>query len=375
LRIGFLDVMGWDFHAMTPDTSPLGGSQSAACYLARALAARGQHVFLLTNLREPGLYGGVNCVSLLRLDEAGLKALRLDVCVVMLAAGNAVKLRQWLDRQTRLVFWAQHAEDQTGVQRLRERSELEAYDRFALVSEWQAGSYATAFGVPRERMAITPNAVAPAFENLYPAGANIVVSKTVPPILAYTSTPFRGLHLLQEAFPRIRAAIPGARLRVYSSMQVYRVPADQDRAQFGVLYDRCREMDGVEYVGAVGQTELAGQLREATFLAYPNLFPETFCIAALEAMAAGCRVVTSRLGALPETTAGFAELIDVRGTKDEYVRRFVEAVVGQYRRMRERPEEVEAELRRQVDYVNREGTWAVRARQWEEWLGRLCAGS
>ena len=37
----FLDFIRWDFDVATPLEKPLGGSQSALCYLATALASRG----------------------------------------------------------------------------------------------------------------------------------------------------------------------------------------------------------------------------------------------------------------------------------------------------------------------------------------------
>jgi len=377
LRIVFLDFSGWDYHVLGPDSAPLGGSQSAACYLARVLAAQGHSVFFASGLSAPGMYAGVQCLCLRGLTQAALGALQLDVCVCVLGASLGARLRQLLDPAVRLVLWTQHAPDQPSVAPLRDPAERDAYDAFALVSNWQSAGFQAAFGIPPQRIAILRNADAPAFLGLFPPAATILHHKTTPPVLAYTSTPFRGLSLLLDAFPRIRAALPGATLRVYSDMRVYRVAPDEDQSQYGALYERCRQTPGVEYVGSIAQPALAGALREVSLLAYPNIFPETSCIAALEAMAAGCRIVTSRLGALPETTGGFAELVDLPVTengrlkRDEYVEWFVDAVMGALHQMRSQPGVVEAHLRKQVDFVNEAYTWPLRARQWADWLQRL----
>ncbi len=87
-------------------------------------------------------------------------------------------------------------------------------------------------------------------------------------------------------------------------MEVYRVPQAADEAQFGMLYHRCRETPGVEYIGSLAQPELAAALMSVAMLAYPNTFAETGCIAAMEAMAAGCWIVTSDFGALRKRPPG-----------------------------------------------------------------------
>src|SRR5436190_17314187 len=49
----FLDSIEWDYDVATPMERPLGGSQSALCYLASALARRGHAVATLTATKIP----------------------------------------------------------------------------------------------------------------------------------------------------------------------------------------------------------------------------------------------------------------------------------------------------------------------------------
>ncbi|MEQ1858854.1 MAG: glycosyltransferase family 4 protein [Chthoniobacteraceae bacterium] len=364
MRIAFGDFSGWDFHAQSVDSAPLGGSQSAACYLAQALAREGHEVFLLTHTSAPGKHAGVGCLSWPATPLDSLRALRLDVFVCILAAGNGEVLRAALGPETRLVLWTQHRFDQESVQRLADAGERGSYDAFALVSDWQRKEFVAHFSLPPDRTRVLRNAVAPAFLDLFADDQPIVFHKAQPPLLAYTSTPFRGLDRLLDAFPAIREAVPGARLRVFSSMAVYRTPQVVDHLQHGALYQRCRETPGIEYIGSIPQPALARELRGVTALAYPNTFPETSCISALEAMAGGCLVVTSALGALPETTAGFAHLVPFEQSRESYLREFVERTVVA---LRGESDAVDL-LRRQVRHIRENSTWELRAREWSDWL-------
>jgi hypothetical protein len=47
---------------------------------------------------------------------------------------------------------------------------------------------------------------------------NLEALGTPAPVLFYTSTPFRGLDVLLNCFPRIRQSVPDVRLRIFSSM-------------------------------------------------------------------------------------------------------------------------------------------------------------
>lgn len=368
MRIGFADFCGLNFHAQSVDTQPLGGSHSAACHLARALARGGHDIFLITHTSTPGTFAGVKCLSWNSTPLSTLRPLQFDVFVCLLGTGNGTLMRSVLGPSTRLVLWTQHSFDEGNMRGLHEAQERESYDEFVLVSDWQREEFLRYFGLDPARAHVLRNAVAPAFENLFPDHQPILPEKTKPPIIAYTSTPFRGLELLLEAFPAIRAAVPGVRLRVFSSMSVYQTPPEADQAKYGDLYRRCREAAGAEYIGSLPQPVLAGELRRVMVLAYPNTFPETSCIAALEAMASGCRVVTSALGALPETTAGFARLTPFGKERQRYLSHFAEQVTDVLQAGMRNDAQEEALLRRQIGYIHANATWDARATQWRQWL-------
>jgi glycosyltransferase involved in cell wall biosynthesis len=368
VRITFFDPSPLDYVIDTPRVKPLGGSQSALCYLAEELAGRGHAVTLVNSTTAPGTSRGVDCF---RFEQIPLACHAEGAVAIVLSGASPEiprRIRALWPRSGPIVLWCHHNRDQAAVAGLADSSTRACWDRFVFVSAWQAGGYRETFGIDGGRMKVIANAVSPAFEGLFPDPQAIVAEKPWPPVLCYTSTPFRGLEVLLEAFPRIRAAIPGTRLRVFSGMSLYGVRAGED--PYARLYERCRASEGVEYVGPVSQTELARELRAATCFAYPCTFEETFCIAALEAMAAGCVVIASDLGALRDTTAGFGQLVAPDPDKGVHARRFADFAVEVLDEYRRSPQARER-LAEQVAAVNRTATWRVRAGEWESWLRSL----
>ena len=58
MKIAFVDGINWDYTPLTPFERPLGGSQSAAVYLARELAARGHAVSYFNSTSTPAYMPG-----------------------------------------------------------------------------------------------------------------------------------------------------------------------------------------------------------------------------------------------------------------------------------------------------------------------------
>ena len=363
MKIAFLDLSDRNYNIESVYQMPMGGSESALCYLAEALAQQGQEVWLFNNISTAEKSRGVMCVPVNSVANDLLQT--LDVLIVLNMAVAGTKIKPLIGNNTRFILWTQHASDQPAISALQNRDERESYDAFAFVSEWQRQQYIEQFNINFHKTAILRNAISPSFYNLFSNDISIVSQKTKPSVLAYTSTPFRGLDILVEIFPKIRQAVPGTTLKVFSSMKVYQLSNADD--QYNKLYQKCQETEGIEYIGSVPQPELSRQLKLVTSLVYPNHYPETSCIAVMEAMASGCYVITSNLGALSETTSGFASLISWENP-EIYQASFINETV---RILNEFPYR-EAHLQQQVDYINNCCTWPVRAQEWIKWLNQIC---
>jgi glycosyltransferase involved in cell wall biosynthesis len=291
---------------------------------------------------------------------------KIDVGIV-LSCAIAHNLRRDQHVSIPLVLWNQHAHDQPAIQNLRRLRERKDWNAFAFVSDWQRQNFEKIFWIPAEKSLVMRNAASPAFAECRPITPWYMTGEA--PILFYTSTPFRGLDVLLNAFPNIQAAIPDIRLRIYSSMSVYQVAPEADK--YRPLYDLAGSMEGVEYFGSIGQTSLARELSRAAALAYPSTFAETSCITAIEAMAAGAELFTTRLGALPETAGGHAAMVDWQPEKDKLAESFAAMVVRNLCDVRDNPEVAMSRREQRLEFVRKNYLWPCRAKQWADWLPQI----
>jgi glycosyltransferase involved in cell wall biosynthesis len=153
---------------------------------------------------------------------------------------------------------------------------------------------------------------------------------------------------------------------VTSGRQTYQIDEADDVHR--ALYDRARAAADVEYVGPLSQTALAELAGRSDALLYPSIFGETGCIAAIEAMAAGLRVVATDLAALPETGAGFAMLVRSGSDPEALARSFAATVISDWRAALAQPQAYVAQRIAQQRFVRAVHDWNRIATMWESWL-------
>ena len=307
---------GIPFDGSSTEKQPLGGSESSIIYMARELVRCGHDVCVYANCPNPGYYDGVSYAHYHQFFSES-HSNPWDAVIAFRSFDPLLLGRI----SPRMIFWCGDASNQPSLTYFEHASLQQNIDLVFCVSEWHRQSFIRQFHLPAGKVLATRNGFSP---ELVPPYAERSSSRS-----AYSSTPFRGLDVLLGIFPEIRRRVDSAKLDVFSSMQVYGWSAEDDRKAFGVVYGAA-EQDGVRWRGSVRQPLLIKELAETGLLLYPNTFEETSCIAAIEAQAAGCVVVTSAMAGLKETVAHDETGICIEGDprSEAYQRQFIEASCG-----------------------------------------------
>ena len=365
MKIAFLDLSKRDYSPDAPFLEPLGGIKSGLIYLALELCKAGHEITILNNTSAPRMYSGIRCLNLYNVLSADF--LNTFDYIVSISCDAGKLKNQGLKRP--LLLWTGHNHEESSVQCLASKQEATNWDFFIFKSQWQAITYIKKFNLAPGKCRVIGNAVSPFFESLGKR-SSYFFTEGRPPRFYYSSTPFRGLAVLLQAFPKIQKAFPGSTLRVHSSMKPYKMNETHEYLQ---LYEKCNSMEGVEYIGSFPQAELSESVQEMDVLAFPSIYAETACITLMEAMTSGCIPMCTDLGALRETAAGFGYLYAFSGQENlvELASFYAEFVIASLQSIYKNPGEHIKTLEAQVDYAHTHYSWKRRSEQWLFLLGNL----
>ena len=217
-----------------------------------------------------------------------------------------------IDPNRKNVLWQHLNYDQEAAQNMNSAEYLDKIDAVVFVSHWQYDMFRRIHQVPAYKSVVIPNAT----KAVTYQPRNNSVKK-----LVYTSTPWRGLQTLLDSLDLLRR--DDYHLDVYSSTSIYGSGFfESEDHKYHQLWDRCITNPRVTLHGYQDHSTVLSAVAQADILAYPNIWEETFCLSALEALMAGCRVVTTNLGALPEVCGPWARMIPYGANHDVLANRF-----------------------------------------------------
>lgn len=271
---------------------------------------------------------------------------------------NIIKSRcDWalLDWHKPNILWQHLSYDQENVKALHDSAFVEKLDAIVFVSHWQHDQFRRRFKqIPGEKCHVIQNATHSVEINEKP--------KTDKIRLIHTSTPWRGLRVLAESFKTLDR--DDVELVVYSGTSIYgQAFYDANHAQFESLYEELKA-SGATHIEYAPNEEIRQALQEAHIFAYPSIWEETSCLAAIEAMTAGCKVVTTNFGALYETCGVWADYVPVSLDLVTQYAKALERAIDKYNDPQARADRYTQQL-----HYNLYWTWeGRRAEQWGELL-------
>ena len=168
---------------------------------------------------------------------------------------------------------------------------------------------------------------------------------------------------------------PNIELGVYSSTEVYgEAFKEANDKNYQELYDQAKTLPNVNYIGYKPNEYIKENLHNYDIFAYPSIWEETFCISALEAMAAGLYVITTDYGALYETCAEFSSYIPYQKNSLALAQNFAFAIEATANHLYDYT--VCEHLDLQIKYVNEYYNWKKQGNAWTKFLkGALDARS
>lgn len=344
---------GIPFDGDTIKHRSLGGSESAAYYMAEELSRLGYKVTLFTHTKEPSVSdGGVKYIPIgTTTDDKPLgdnfhffaENTPHDVLIIQrhLKAFThrfASKLNLW---------WLHDLASHRNTSAVH--SMLYNIDGVLVVSEFHKKQVCEVYGIKEDYVHVVHNGIdLSLFENelskdndsFYELGCGPKQVK-----LLYSSRPERGLeHLVGPEGIMERLHNEGTSHHLYVCGYDNETP--DTRNYYAALYDRCRQLPNVTLLGALTKQELADVMRQCDMMVYPcpgpavPHFDEVSCITAMECMAAGLPFISSERGALPETCARSGSILlppkeDGMPDHDLFIRAIKELTCAPYHKVQD----------------------------------------
>jgi FkbM family methyltransferase len=334
MKVAIIDIIGIPYDGTTVDKQGLGGSESAVILMARELNRLGFFITIFNTCNvdhaSPGNYSGIEYRPLSDLT------LEHDFDIVIssrtiipftkpedyprLGDGRAMPFQSMnlydriVSKAKMRILWM-HDTFCLGDNLIEELAvENRITDIFTL-SDFHTTYVANChhgrrrnFEVLKRKMFITRNGV-----RNYKQEVNIAAKD--PDLFVYNASVTKGMiPLVKLIWPKVKAQIPSARLKIIGGYYRFSENAepDQQEKDWRIMSNDPQNQElGIEYTGVIPQRDIADILTASSYMIYPAAFPETFGISALESLMYNTPLITCRFGALEEVALeGACYLID-----------------------------------------------------------------
>ena len=257
------------------------------------------------------------------------------------------------------VLWVHHFVNQKEIQNLSSKDYVDKLDWIVFNSNWNFEKYVYQFKIPESKSIVIRNAIEKIDFEKKPKDKISLI---------YHTTPWRGLVHLLKVFKNLN--LENVELNVCSSTIIYgKKFDDQLGKKYENIFNECKNTKNVNYFGFLENKKIIELLKNMHIFSHPSIWPETSCISAIEAMASGCEVVTTNLGALYETCSPFATFVGFDRNFDNLEKRYSKALLKSIKNYWSN--ENQNKLKLQSEVINATYSWDVRSVEWKNFFNEI----
>ena len=255
------------------------------------------------------------------------------------------------------VLWVHHFVNQNEIRNLGSKDYVDKLDWIVFNSNWNFEKYVYQFKIPESKSIVIRNAIEKIDFEKKPKDKISLV---------YHTTPWRGLVHLLKIFKNLN--LENVELNVCSSTEIYGKKFDKMQ-KYEHLFNECKNTKNVNYFGYLENRKVIKLLKNMHIFTHPSIWPETSCVAAIEAMAAGCEIVSTNLGALYETCSPFATFVNFDRNFDNLEKKYGKVLSGSIKNYWS--EKNQNKLKLQSETINATYSWDVRSIEWKNFFNEI----
>lgn len=278
-------AIGWCWDPRT--NTKISGSEIMAINMAREFHRLGFRTFIFGSFLDEeksidyqGIIDGIQYIDYTLFPEFSMKYV-IDYLIVSRFISNLV----YYDNILNVYLWVHDILPQVEKNSPLFQTHPIKFRGIITLSDWHSQYVMKRVGVPQHMMKVSRNAI---YSERF---TREVESVKQPFRFIYMSDAFRGLGYLLDMIVHVKERYPETELYIFTRPEHV---TDEWKQRIAVL-------PYVHLQPRLTQEKISEELLKSDVWLYPTDFEETYCISALEAMAAGCLVATTRLAGLKDT--------------------------------------------------------------------------
>jgi len=257
------------------------------------------------------------------------------------------------------ILWMQHFVNQEETKNMGSKEYIDKLDYIIFNSNWNFEKYQYQFKIPENKSLVIRNAIEKIDIHEKPKDKINLI---------YHTTPWRGLVHLLNVFKKLN--LENVELNICSSTKIYGKKFDDVLGKkYKNLFEECKNTKNVNYLGFINNNKIIDLLKKIHIYSFPSIWPETSCISAIEAMGAGCQIVTTNLGALYETCSPFGTFVSFDRNFDNLEKKYLKVLDDSIKNFWS--DQNQKKLKLQYETINNLYSWKIRSIEWKNFFDEI----